>query len=160
VVAMFQMVEHLDDPRYLLEEICRVLKDGGILLLSTVNKDESLSDNPFHPREFNREELQALLENHFTHVEFFGVFGDEKYDQYLEINKARVGKIMKLDVFDISSRIPLGLRKILYSVANRIMRMSLRNSCRELCDEISHKNFIFRRNETDGCLDFFVVCTK
>ncbi len=122
VVVMFQMIEHLDDPRNLLEEIRRVLKDGGVLLLSTVNKDESLSDNPFHPREFNREELQALLEDYFSSVEFYGLFGDEKYGQYLEKNKNRVNKIMKLDVFNIFARMPVGIRKILYSAEKRVMR--------------------------------------
>jgi 2-polyprenyl-3-methyl-5-hydroxy-6-metoxy-1,4-benzoquinol methylase len=41
VTAIFQMIEHLDDPRKLQEKICRVLKDGGVLLLSTAEKLKS-----------------------------------------------------------------------------------------------------------------------
>lgn len=160
VVAMFQMIEHLDDPGDLLEEICRVLNDDGILLLSTVNKDESLTDNPFHPHEFSREELQVLLQDYFARVKFFGLYGDEKYSRYLEENKSRVGKVMKLDVFNITSRMPLGIRKILYSAANRMMRISLRFNNRELCDGITYENFFFKRDDTAGCLDFFVICVK
>jgi len=160
VVIMFQMIEHLDRAEPLIEEICRVLKDRGTLLVATVNKEESLTDNPFHLHEFNREELEELLGKYFAEVGFFGLFGNEKYDHYLEKNKARVNSIMRLDVFDISSKIPLGVRRILYSVANRVMRMSLRFGNEALCDGITHENFILKKGETTGCLDFFVVCGR
>jgi len=160
VVIMFQMIEHLEDPGPLIEEILRVLKKGGALLLSTVNKEESISNNPFHLHEFDREELEAVLRKYFARVEIFGLYGDEKHNQYLEKNKNRVAGIMKLDIFDISSRLPGGLRKILYSVANRAMRISLRYGNRELCDEITHENFIFKKGESVGCLDLFVACIK
>jgi len=160
VVIIFQMIEHLEDPGPLIEEILRVLKKGGALLLSTVNKEESISNNPFHPHEFDREDLEAVLKKYFAQVEIFGLYGDEKHDQYLEKNKNRVSGIMKLDIFDLSSRLPNGLRKILYSVANRVMRISLRYGNKELCDGITHENFFFKKDESLGCLDFFAVCVK
>ena len=160
VVVIFQMIEHFADPDPLLKEISRVLKKGGRLVLCTVNREESLSDNPFHPHEYNHKELEAALKGHFSHLEVFGLYGDEKHDQYLEKNRSRVGKVMKLDPFNISSKLPRRLRQVLYSVANRVMRISLRYSTKDYCDEITNENFSLRKNETAGCLDLFVVCVK
>jgi len=160
VVLMFQMVEHLDRAEPLLQEILRVLKKGGLLLLTTVDREQSLTDNPFHLHEFDRRELEYLLKDYFADVKFYGVFGDERYNQYREKNKSRAAGIMKLDVFDISSKAPPGIRKALYSIANRAMRVSLRFGDQKLCDGITHRNFIFKAGETAGCLDFFVVCVK
>jgi len=160
VVVVFQMIEHFADPDPLMKEILRVLKKGGKLLLSTVNKEESLSDNPFHLHEYNQKELETALKGHFSHLEFFGLYGDEKHDQYLEKNRSRVGKIMKLDLFNISSKLPRRLRQVLYSAANRMMRISLRYSTKDCCDDITHRNFSLRKHDTAGCLDLFAVCTK
>jgi ubiquinone/menaquinone biosynthesis C-methylase UbiE len=160
VVIMLQMIEHLENPGPLLQEIARVLKKGGMLLVSTVNKKESLSDNPFHLHEFDRDELEVVLREYFTQVEMSGLYGDEKHTQYLNKNKKRVAGVLKLDALGIYPRLPVSLRKILYSTANRLMRMSLRYGCKELCDAISHDNFIFKQNETEGCLDLFAGCTK
>ena len=45
-VVTFQVIEHIQDDNYFLEEIYRVLKPGGKLLLTTPNKLMSLSRNP------------------------------------------------------------------------------------------------------------------
>ena len=47
-VVTFQVIEHIQDDNYFLEEIYRVLKPGGKLLLTTPNKLMSLSRNPWH----------------------------------------------------------------------------------------------------------------
>ena len=51
-VVTFQVIEHIQDDNYFLEEIYRVLKPGGKLLLTTPNKLMSLSRNPWHIREY------------------------------------------------------------------------------------------------------------
>jgi SAM-dependent methyltransferase len=72
VVAM-EVLEHLSDQEGLIREIARVCRPGGIAVISTPNR-ASYSDardykNPFHVREFCREELLSLLERHFRHIE-------------------------------------------------------------------------------------------
>ncbi len=160
VVVMFQMIEHIIDPRPLIIEIRRILNEGGILLVSTVNREESLTDNPFHCHEYDREDLDNLLKSFFPSVVFYGQYGDENYRKYLEKNRSFVDTVMKLDILGISSKIPPGIRKILYSLASRLMRVSLRLSDRHLCDGVTWENFVFHEGKTDGCLDFFVICRK
>ncbi|WP_076480235.1 class I SAM-dependent methyltransferase [Williamsia sterculiae] len=66
VVVNFQVIEHLWDQPAFVAECVRVLRPGGLLLISTPNRitfspgrDTPL--NPFHTRELNAAELRALL---------------------------------------------------------------------------------------------------
>jgi len=66
VVVNFQVIEHLWDQPQFVEECRRVLRSGGLLLMSTPNRitfspgsDTPL--NPFHTRELNATELAELL---------------------------------------------------------------------------------------------------
>ena len=66
VVVNFQVIEHLWDQGQFVGECRRVLRPGGVLLMSTPNRvtfspgrDTPL--NPFHTRELNAAELTELL---------------------------------------------------------------------------------------------------
>ncbi|MGU3650434.1 class I SAM-dependent methyltransferase [Mycolicibacterium sp. A43C] len=66
VVVNFQVIEHLWDQGQFVDECARVLRPGGLLLMSTPNRitfspgrDTPL--NPFHTRELNAAELTELL---------------------------------------------------------------------------------------------------
>jgi SAM-dependent methyltransferase len=58
-----------------LQEAHRVLRDGGILLITTVNKDWSeFNPNPFSTRYFSVSELNKLLHEKGFNAEFYGAF--------------------------------------------------------------------------------------
>lgn len=68
VVVNFQVIEHLWDQPQFITECLRLLRPGGLLLMSTPNRitftpgsDTPL--NPFHTRELNAAELVDLLES-------------------------------------------------------------------------------------------------
>ena len=81
VYVSFETIEHVPDPRRLLEEAWRILRPGGRLLLSTPNRlvtNPGLSAdgrplNPFHVREFAPEELEELLGTRWSRVELWGM---------------------------------------------------------------------------------------
>lgn len=74
LVTAFEVIEHLERWQNLLIEANRVLKPGGVLLVSTPNRDyytESRGDagpNPFHVHEFDYAEFQEALSAIFPHV--------------------------------------------------------------------------------------------
>jgi ubiquinone/menaquinone biosynthesis C-methylase UbiE len=156
----FQMVEHLNEPEPLLREIHRVLRDDGVALFATVNKEETISDNPYHVHEFTAAEFDKLLNRFFPSVELYGVFGDELFARYWEDNRRWVKSFMRADVFGLAERLPAGVKQRLFDVASRVMRTHLRRRSQSLVNGITHENFLFRRDEFSGCLDFFAVCRK
>ncbi|MGB3696674.1 MAG: class I SAM-dependent methyltransferase [Gordonia sp. (in: high G+C Gram-positive bacteria)] len=84
VVVNFQVIEHLWDQSAFVAECHRVLRPGGVLLMSTPNRitfspgrDTPL--NPFHTRELHAAELTELLEQvpgsaGFTVEQMLGVY--------------------------------------------------------------------------------------
>ncbi len=75
VVTLFEVIEHLPEQEACLNEVKRVLKSSGLLLLSTPNPDRSTKqveeENPFHFKELRQGELLELLGRHFAHVHLF-----------------------------------------------------------------------------------------
>lgn len=66
VVVNFQVIEHLWDQPQFITECLRVLRPGGLLLMSTPNRitftpGSDTPVNPFHTRELNAAELAELL---------------------------------------------------------------------------------------------------
>ena len=95
------------DPYFFFSEAARVLKPGGHLLLTTPNRLTSLSENPYHVREYTADELTELLSGVFSSVEMSGTFGNQKVTDFDAGREKAVKRIMALD--------PLGLRKLLPS---------------------------------------------
>ena len=96
-VLCFQVIEHIQKDLNLIEEIYRVLKPGGIFLVSTPNKKMSLSRNPWHVREYFVSELRDLIAKcPFSEIKCMGVFGNDKAMGYYEKNKISVKIFRKI----------------------------------------------------------------
>lgn len=75
-VVSFETIEHLAEQVETLAEFRRVLRPGGLLIISTPNRktysDERNYQNEYHVREFYRAEFEAFLKPHFAEVHWFG----------------------------------------------------------------------------------------
>jgi SAM-dependent methyltransferase len=75
VVVAFEVIEHLENWRGLLQEARRVLRSDGQLLVSTPNRlyygESRAEPNPYHVHEFDHREFRAELEAVFPHVAVF-----------------------------------------------------------------------------------------
>ena len=158
-VISFQVIEHIKDDRSYLKEIKRVLKPGGIALITTPNVKFTLTRNPWHIREYLSHELFDLAKSVFNEVDIKGIAGSDKVMQYYEQNKQSVKKITRLDVFDLQHKLPASMLRIPYDILNRLNRSKLKQQDNSLVAGITHNDYYMIDNAADG-LDLFGVFKK
>ncbi len=75
VVISFETLEHHDKHHEMMQEIKRVLKDDGTLIISTPDKkfysDLRNYNNPFHVKELYSHEFKDLIQLYFIHSQFY-----------------------------------------------------------------------------------------
>lgn len=159
-VISFQVIEHIEDDHAFIQEIVRVLKPGGSAILTTPNKLQSLTRNPWHVREYSGDELeQLMITNGFSAVEKLGTFGSTKVNDYIAINKESVRRITRFDIFNLQYRLPRRLLQIPYDIFNRLNRNMIAEKNTGLNASISADDFFISR-QTDESLDLFFIGTK
>jgi ubiquinone/menaquinone biosynthesis C-methylase UbiE/GR25 family glycosyltransferase involved in LPS biosynthesis len=115
VVVSFETTEHHADHEEMMIEVKRVLRPGGVLVISSPEKraysDERTFNNVFHVKELYKQDFQNLLASHFQNVLMFGqriVYGSALLQE-------GSGEIRS---FGIGSTEPVpGLRDPVYNVA-------------------------------------------
>lgn len=74
VVISFETIEHHDKHDLMMQEVTRVLKKEGILLISSPEKSiysERDPNNPFHIKELTLDDFRTLLSRYFKTVNLF-----------------------------------------------------------------------------------------
>jgi 2-polyprenyl-3-methyl-5-hydroxy-6-metoxy-1,4-benzoquinol methylase len=158
-VVSFQVIEHIQNDELFLQEIHRVLKPGGLALLTTPNRKQSLSRNPWHVREYLAEELTKLAQKYFSAVEMKGITGNEQVMHYHEQNRKSVMHMMRWDIFNLQYRLPAWLLRIPYEILNRRNRNTLQQGNNDLVAGITHTDFTVTDN-ADAALDLFLIVRK
>jgi SAM-dependent methyltransferase len=67
-VVAVEVLEHVEQDECFVREVARVLKPGGVFLLTTPNGDFVANTNPDHKRHYRRAQLEDLLGRHFPEV--------------------------------------------------------------------------------------------
>lgn len=76
LVVSFETIEHHDQHQAMIREIRRVLRPGGVLVVSSPDRYEysvvTGYRNPYHVKELYRGEFEQLLAGYFRHVVYLG----------------------------------------------------------------------------------------
>jgi 2-polyprenyl-3-methyl-5-hydroxy-6-metoxy-1,4-benzoquinol methylase len=158
-IVSFQVIEHIQDDALFLKEIHRVLKPGGIALLTTPNRKMSLTRNPWHIREYLPDELKNLASKFFTNVEMKGITGNSKVMDYYEQNKKSVKRITRFDIFNLQYNLPASMLRVPYEMLNRWNRNKLQSSDSNLVTNIHHEDYIVVDDATNA-LDLLLLVRK
>jgi 2-polyprenyl-3-methyl-5-hydroxy-6-metoxy-1,4-benzoquinol methylase len=158
-IVSFQVIEHIKNDYYFLQEINRLLKPGGKVIITTPNKPMSLTRNPWHVREYSGQKLENLLFRLFKDVHVYGVFGNEKVMEYYEENKRSVKKYTRFDILNMQYWLPRKVLQIPYDILNRINRKKLLDNNQSNVMDISSEDY-FLKDTTEGSFDLFAVAVK
>lgn len=63
-----EVLEHIEEDDLFVRETARVLKSGGIFLMTTPNGDWVENKNPDHKRHYRKQQLSDLLQKYFDEV--------------------------------------------------------------------------------------------
>lgn len=83
-IVFLQTIEHVQDPKGVLDHFRSLLRPGGVVYVSTPNvltlapPGAEKSDNPWHVKEYRPEEFRELCEQSFDSVEVLGLFHARK----------------------------------------------------------------------------------
>lgn len=158
-LVTFQVIEHIEPDEYFMREAHRILKPGGIMVLTTPNIKMSITRNPWHIREYTVQELQALAQKYFANVDMKGVYGNQKVMDYYQKNKEAVKKFTQFDIFNLQYKLPRPILQIPYDILNRLNRRLLLKKNNELVTDIQLSDY-FVDAANDQCFDLLVVAKK
>jgi SAM-dependent methyltransferase len=98
VVCSFEAIEHVSDVDSYLAQMRRVLRPGGVYLVSTPRVDQTRAypENPYHAVELSREDFEQLLRGRFDEVELYG---------QRRLQTARHRLMQRLDVLGLRKRL-------------------------------------------------------
>jgi ubiquinone/menaquinone biosynthesis C-methylase UbiE len=123
LIVSFETIEHINEKNQLrlLAEVKRLLKPGGILIISTPNKylytDVLKNKNEFHVKEFYLNEFNDFLKKYFQNVK---IMGQKVYSSsYIWDNDNNHGDFVEFELAYKNNRFSPSQRekKILYAVA-------------------------------------------
>jgi SAM-dependent methyltransferase len=104
-VVCFEVIEHVEQPETVLDELTRVLAPDGLLLISSPNRARYVPGNPHHRHEYLPGELGEALRSRFPavrllqqHVMIASVISGDDDDE--ELSEARVRRLASPEAED------------------------------------------------------------
>jgi SAM-dependent methyltransferase len=164
-MVSFQVIEHVDNDRLFVSELARVLRPGGVALLTTPNRALRLAPgrrpwNRFHRREYDMDGLRDLLATSFPVVAVLGVDATPAVRQLELARLRRMRRIAALDPLRLSSRLPAsvveGLRRLGYEV---FLGRRRRKKSVSWVDRYSLEDFFISATHASTSLDLLAVCS-
>ena len=156
VVLSFQVLEHMQESTAFLRALRERLLPGGILVLTTPNRLRTVSENPYHVREYTADELRAELSTVFTEVTIRGIRGNDKVELFEEGRARAVGRILRLDPFGIRHLLPRSVIEFAFAKLARMVRRRARPAGQPA---IVPEDFSVTDDAIDRALDLLAVCS-
>lgn len=117
LVVSFETIEHVADAAAFVTEIARILRPGGLCVVSTPNRLVTGQHNPYHTREFALGELTAMLNPAF---EIVGLYSQMPVTLGVRALRALYGVLVRIgldrpvrEVFALASGATLRQRPVL-----------------------------------------------
>jgi len=118
LITAFEFIEHIKGYKHFLKECNRVLKPGGVMVLTTPNAKHNKVMHMWHVQEFTNDELKQLLKGYFpsASVNMQGIMYKQEFLDRLHKAERTSGLVSKTPSFIknmIPSKISIWISKIL-----------------------------------------------
>lgn len=145
IITAFEIIEHLSNPERFLSETSRVLKDNGLVIISSMQKHGGIkSNNPFHLKDYSREELMNALSGYYKYVELYGTHCIRRINPFQQF-------VMDRDHFGISRSIRQRLRSGLISKIEKLVGTTPP-------EEVWERDFVVTRSLTKA-INIIAICS-
>lgn len=157
LVLNFQVLEHIQDPLPFLKGLHQRLGQDGTLVLTTPNRLRTVSENPYHVREYTAPELKDLLSKVFGRVEITGLHGNAKVEAFEAGRAKAVQRILRLDPLGIRNMLPEKVVHFAFAKLARIVRQQARP---DGSTDMSPDDFFVAADPVDRALDLVAICSR
>jgi 2-polyprenyl-3-methyl-5-hydroxy-6-metoxy-1,4-benzoquinol methylase len=157
LITNFQVLEHLTEPIGFLRALGSVLKPDGMLMLTTPNRLTTVSENPYHVREYTAEELRELLRTLFGDAELASVVGNARVQAFDAERKRQVERILRLDPFGLRKVLPERLVKLVFARLSILVRRRISGNVVE-SRAITPADFTVVAESRPDALDLVAFC--
>jgi len=165
LITSFQVIEHIQDVARYLIELKRILKEDGVIFITTPNRKYRLlpfqkPSNPEHIREYNLKALKRELDLIFKNVQILGIRGIKEIN---DIEKRRVRqtalkafilkpikRMMRYDGFQF-------LKKKFFRQKEKKFKSIIKA---QILQKYSIDDFFVDKENLNDCLDFIAICQK
>lgn len=158
VICSFQVIEHIAKPNKFLLEVKRLLKPGGIFLLSTPNKKASLIIHPYHFREYTKEELAALIKNFFADAEIYGLQYSQKAGKFRDMRRKGSQGLLSVDPLKVHMLLPKFFRQKIFDFFSAVLSEKIYSKNTELAEGIGADDYWVSKDEIDRAIDLVAIC--
>lgn len=174
IIVSSHVIEHIDNVKKYLLQLKRILRKGGMLIITTPNKKFRLLPfqkpyDPHHKREYNSKDLEKEISPLFNKFEIKGIYGPNEMNK-IETNMMRsvnnpfMAYIRNPIMFILNKILPskfiLLIKSLEKSLINRIKKTNMVLTTEfEIKNQYSIDDIIIG-DEVNKSIDFFTICYK
>jgi len=158
LVVSFQVIEHLPDPARFLRALAACTAPGGTLIVTTPNRLMSVSENPYHLREWTAAELRELAAPILPGVVVHGVHGSERVLAYERARGEQVQRVLRWDPLGLRNLLPKSVVFGVFPVLARLVRRRLNTD--GAAQAVGPEDFTVGSDAVDRALDLVLLFTN
>jgi 2-polyprenyl-3-methyl-5-hydroxy-6-metoxy-1,4-benzoquinol methylase len=155
LVLSFQVIEHLPDPEGFLRALAACTAPGGTLVVTTPNRLMTISENPYHLREWTAPELLALAAPLLPGVRVRGMNASERVLAYERARGEQIRRILRLDPLGLRKLIPEAVVRVAFARLARLVRR--RVGAAGALPAVGPEDFTVRDDDLERALDLVLV---
>jgi len=155
LVVSFQVIEHLPDPAGYLRALAACTGPGGTLVVTTPNRLMTLTENPYHLREWTAPELAALAEPVLPGCRIRGMNASERVLSYERARGDQIRRILRLDPLGLRKLIPEPIVRVAFARLARLVRR--RVGAAGALPSVGPEDFAVRDDDLERALDLVLV---